>query len=123
MAELLVSNGVCAGTVFFLAHDPSIVGRSEECHVVISDPWISSRHCHVEMRGGEPWIVDLGSRNGTCVDGRRVHEAALRDGARVALGQTEAVVRMEPRGRDSGVPPGATAVRFLSDVEKQVARP
>ncbi|HZY05466.1 MAG TPA: adenylate/guanylate cyclase domain-containing protein [Anaeromyxobacteraceae bacterium] len=122
MAELLVSNGACAGTVFFLEHDPTIVGRSEECHVVIPDPWISSRHCRVEMRSGEPWIVDLGSRNGTCVDGRRVHEAALRDGSRVALGRTEAVVRTgEPQGRGGEVPAGATAVRFLADVEKQVA--
>jgi len=124
MAELLVSNGVCAGTVFLLAHDPTIVGRSEECHVIIPDPWISSRHCHLEMRSGELWIVDLGSRNGTCVDGRRVHEAALRDGSRVGLGRTEAVVRMvEPQGRGSEVPAGATVVRFLADVEKQVAGP
>ncbi|HEU4385568.1 MAG TPA: adenylate/guanylate cyclase domain-containing protein [Anaeromyxobacteraceae bacterium] len=122
MVELLVSNGVCAGTVFFLAHDPTVVGRSEECHVVIPDPWISSRHCHVELRSGEPWIVDLASRNGTFVDGRRVHETALRDGARVGFGRTEALVRMvEPQGRGAEVPAGATAVRFLADVEQQVA--
>jgi adenylate cyclase len=124
MAELLVSNGVCAGTVFFLEHDRAVIGRSDECHVVILDPWISSRHCRVELRGDEAWIVDLGSRNGTYVEGRRVREALLREGSRVCLGRTEAVVRaVRPQGPGWKVPEAATAVKFIADVERQVARP
>ncbi len=124
MAELLVSNGVSAGTVFFLAHDPTVIGRSEECHVVIPDPWVSSRHCHIEQRGDQLWIVDLGSRNGTYIGDRRIHEAVLQEGTPVCFGQTAAVVRaVKARSPGREVPAEATAVRFLADMEKQVAEP
>ncbi len=123
MAELLISNGVRAGTVFFLAHDPTIIGRSEECHVMIPDPWVSSRHAFVEQRGDELWIVDLASRNGTFIGDRRVNEAQLREGAQVSFGKTTAVVRsLRPSGSGWQVPEQATAVRYLADVERQVAK-
>lgn len=118
MAELLVMTGVRAGTVFFLVKDPTIIGRAESCDAVIPDPWMSSRHARVERRGGEPWIVDLGSTNGTFVAGRRVREEPLHDGAQVMFGRTLATVRA--RRAPSVPPPGATAVRYLSDAERQV---
>ncbi|BDG01392.1 adenylate/guanylate cyclase domain-containing protein [Anaeromyxobacter oryzae] len=122
MPDLFVSNGARAGTVFFLEHDPTIVGRAETCDAAIPDSWISSRHCRFERRGAEWWIVDLGSRNGTYLDGRRISEAPVRDGSRVCLGQTEAVIRnaaQEGRAR-GGVPRNATAVRFLADVAREI---
>ncbi len=124
MADLLISNGVRAGTVFFLAHDPTVIGRSEECHVAIPDPSVSSRHALVERRGDELWIVDLGSRNGTFVDDRRVHEAMLQEGTQLSFGRTEALVRdLRAQGPGRQVPEQATAIRYLADVEKQVAKP
>ena len=124
MAELLIANGVSAGTVFFLAHDPTVVGRSEECHVSISDPWISSRHALFEQRGDELWLVDLGSRNGTFVGDRRIHEAQVKEGVQVSFGRTSAQVRsLRPQGPTWQVPEQATAIRYLADVEKIVARP
>ncbi len=124
VAELLIANGVSAGTVFFLAHDPTVVGRSEECHVSISDPWISSRHALFEQRGDELWLVDLGSRNGTFVGDRRIHETQVREGAQISFGRTSAQVRsLRPQGPTWQVPEQATAIRYLADVEKIVARP
>lgn len=121
MPDLLVSNGARAGTVFFLEHDPTIVGRSETCDAAIPDRWISSRHCRLERRGREWWVVDLGSRNGTYVDGRPVREARLRDGCRIGFGQTEAVVRNLATGRGAQpLPANATAVRYLADVAREV---
>jgi adenylate cyclase len=122
MAELLISNGVSAGTVFLLGSDSTVVGRSDECQIVIPDPWISSRHCLLEPRGDELWAVDLGSRNGTYVGDRRVHEAVLREGSRISFGPTDAVVRNLKPQPDWDVPRNATAVRFLSDVQKVVTR-
>ena len=122
MPDLLVSNGARAGTVFFLERDPTIVGRSDACDAAIPDRWISSRHCRLERRGREWWIVDLGSRNGTFVDGRAVGEAALREGCRVAFGQTEAVVRNLAAARGpTAIPANATAVRYLADAAREVA--
>jgi adenylate cyclase len=124
VAELLIANGVAEGTVFFLAHDPSVVGRSEECHVSIADPWISSRHALFERRGDELWLVDLGSRNGTFVGDRRIHESQVKEGARISFGRTSGQVRaLRSEGPAWQVPEQATAVRYLADVEKLVARP
>ncbi len=121
MPDLFVSNGARAGTVFFLEHDPTIVGRLDTCHAAIPDSWVSSRHCRFERRGGEWWVVDLDSRNGTYVDGRPIHEAVMRDGSRVCFGQTEAVVRTAVPDGAPEIPKNATAVRFLSDVAREVA--
>ena len=124
MAELLVATGVSAGTVFFLMKDPTVVGRSEGCDVIIPDPWISSRHALVERRGDETWLIDLDSRNGTFVEGRRIREARVADGAQVSFGRTSGTFRGEHPASQAGgpIPQGASAV-FLSDVEKMVAAP
>ena len=124
MAELLVVTGVSAGTVFFLMKDPTVIGRSEGCDVIIPDPWISSRHALIERRADETWLVDLDSRNGTFVDGRRVREARVADGAQLSFGRTNGTLRGEHRaGPAAGaIPQGAAAV-YLADVEKLVAAP
>jgi pSer/pThr/pTyr-binding forkhead associated (FHA) protein len=50
--------------------------------------YLSRRHAHVFLKGGNPWVEDLGSTNGTFVDGLRLQERAvpLQDGALLALG-------------------------------------
>ena len=89
MAELVVLNGVAAGTVFVLGDVPAVVGRSPEAHLRIGDPWISSMHAMFERRDHELWVVDLESRNGVFVADEQVAEAVVADGAVVRLGRTE----------------------------------
>jgi pSer/pThr/pTyr-binding forkhead associated (FHA) protein len=107
LAELVVLNGVNAGTVFVLADVPTVVGRSPESHLLIGDPWISSMHAMFERRGEEIWVVDLDSRNGTFVDDDRVDEAPVADGAVVRFGRTEVrlELRRSPRARKPTDPP------------------
>jgi adenylate cyclase len=119
-AELLVTEGVRAGTVYFLGEERVVIGRSEGCDVVIPDPWISGRHAAVERRGDELWLVDLDSRNGTFVEGRPIREARLEADARIAFGHTLATLRAV--GRAPGVPQQAAAVRYLADAEQLVAQ-
>lgn len=90
MAELVVLNGVCAGTVFVLPEIPTVLGRSPESHLQIGDPWVSSMHAMFERRGDEVWLVDLDSRNGTFLGEERVTETCLVDGAVVRFGKTDA---------------------------------
>lgn len=111
-------NGICGGTVFFLPDVPTVVGRSAECHVQIADPWVSSMHALFERRGGDLWVVDLDSRNGTFVDGERIHEVSLQPGMRLRFGKTEAELRAggevaEPRAIIQGE---STVIRYLSDL-------
>jgi class 3 adenylate cyclase len=98
VAEIVVLNGASAGKVFVLADVPTVVGRSEEAHLLIADPWISSMHAMFERRGDEIWVVDLDSRNGTFVGDERVSEGRVADGAIVRFGRTE--VRLD---RENGV--------------------
>jgi class 3 adenylate cyclase len=100
VAEIVILNGICAGTVFVLPEIPTVVGRSPESHLKITDPWISSMHAMFERRGSELWIVDLDSRNGTFVGEERVTEARVPDGGVVRFGKTEVRVATKRSGTD-----------------------
>ena len=66
----------------------SVLGRSRDADVQIEDPNISRRHAEIVQEGSAYWLVDLGSTNGTEVDGRRVQRARLDEGSRFTLGET-----------------------------------
>jgi class 3 adenylate cyclase len=108
VAEIVVLNGVCAGTVFVLPDIPTVLGRSPESHLQIGDPWISSMHAMFERRGPEVWVIDLESRNGTFVAEERVAEARVPDGALLRFGKTEvrfqAVSSWEPMKKTAVTP-------------------
>ncbi len=67
------------------------LGRGEDNNFVIPDTWISRSHAMVQATDtGEFYVIDLGSRNGTFLNGRRVSVPALiRNGDRISLGQTD----------------------------------
>jgi hypothetical protein len=72
--------------------EPKVVlGRSREAGVRISDVNISRKHAEIRQEGSTFWVVDLGSTNGTLVNGKRVDRQRLRDGDRITLGSTEIV--------------------------------
>ncbi|MFO7548216.1 MAG: FhaA domain-containing protein [Acidimicrobiia bacterium] len=74
--------------VFEVGHNRAIVGRSDACDVVIPDPRVSRRHAVVWRRDGHARIRDLGSSNGTAVDGLAVgpDPVDLEDGSVLSLG-------------------------------------
>ncbi len=70
---------------------PLIIGRKRG-DLLIDDPMVSSTHAQIVPRD-DGWVLqDLGSTNGTMVDGRLVREEALRPGAEVAIGNTRLVL-------------------------------
>ena len=75
-----------------------VVGRGAEADLRINDPGISRRHARFQVRddpsGTTVSVLDLGSTNGTLVDGRQVDNAPVRDGARVRVGSTDITVRI-----------------------------
>jgi pSer/pThr/pTyr-binding forkhead associated (FHA) protein len=63
------------------------IGRSRQCDIVIDDANVSRQHAEVRPRGGSWVLNDLGSTNGSSVNGRRVQEAeVLRPGDEVEIG-------------------------------------
>ena len=82
----------------------TIVGRSPTNNVYLKDRSVSRAHCQIraEAGNGRCFIEDLGSTNGTFVNGQRVTEAELRDGDIIRLGAYQVkVVRYEDTGTDS----------------------
>lgn len=75
------------------------VGRGEENDFVLGDRWISRNHAMLQsMETGEVYLIDLGSRNGSFVNGRRVSvPVTLRSGDQLTFGQTELEFYAPPR--------------------------
>jgi hypothetical protein len=64
------------------------IGRSSGCDVVLADDAVSRRHAEIALRGGLCVVRDLGSCNGTYVNGRPVTHARLRRGDELQVGET-----------------------------------
>lgn len=81
-----------------------VVGRAEDCAIIIDDPLVSRRHASVVLSESELWVSDLGSRNGVYVNGTRIDERQrLTEGDVVRVGTQEMhVVGDEPPLRDAG---------------------
>lgn len=78
--------------VFPLKNALTIVGRSLECEIVISDPHISSKHIQINKTGHSFTISDLGSVNGTYInDVKLLNPVMLRDGDEILIGVTKLV--------------------------------
>jgi hypothetical protein len=74
---------------------PLVIGRLPECAVVLGDTNISRRHAQVAMDDGAVVVSDLGSTNGTFVNGRRITRATVRPGDEITVGTTR--LRVEVR--------------------------
>ena len=85
--SLTVMAGLPVGTRFALDADELTVGRGTGCAVRLDDPTVSSIHARVNRRGSTFMIEDLGSRNGTFINRRRITAATpLRPGDRLGIG-------------------------------------
>jgi sigma-B regulation protein RsbU (phosphoserine phosphatase) len=90
---------------------PCSLGRSRECTVVLSDASVSRRHAQVSWRDGDWWAEDLGSKNGTKVNARRIEgPTRLSPGDVLQIGNFQVVFSApESRGTarvaDVAVPP------------------
>jgi pSer/pThr/pTyr-binding forkhead associated (FHA) protein len=74
-----------------------IAGRSSEVDLVLADDAVSRKHARFYPARGRIWVRDLGSRNGTIINGQTVERHCLREGDRIAIGSSLAkVARAEP---------------------------
>ncbi|MBV8979697.1 MAG: FHA domain-containing protein [Acidimicrobiia bacterium] len=81
------------GTRIAIGDEPVTIGRQAECDVVLEDSNVSRRHAEVRRDGETYVLVDVGSTNGSKVNGTRVKQQALSDGDEITLGKT--VIRFE----------------------------
>ena len=80
-----------------------VIGRGTEADLRINDPGVSRRHAEIRIYPGDTAVpqvsvVDLGSTNGMLVNGQRVQQATLDDGAQIKIGNTTMSVRFVSSG-------------------------
>jgi hypothetical protein len=93
---LLLSEADNGQAVNFRLTALTYIGRSEDNQLRLLDPGVSRRHVLVMATPGGYTIRDLGSQNGTYVNGSRVDESPLADGDRITIGEINLVFRGAP---------------------------
>lgn len=88
---LVVHKGPDVGERFFIDRPTLAVGRGPECDIFLNDFTVSRSHAVFEMAGSEVSVRDVGSLNGTYVNGVRVDKAQLTDGDVVQIGKFQMV--------------------------------
>jgi hypothetical protein len=108
--QLVVQTGPDAGKIFNLDRPMLIVGRQAGNEVLLNDAQVSRRHVQLELRNGQVFISDLGSANGTNVNGQRLmpnQPRPLIPGDLVQMGNSSLVVQ---GAVSSNYPPPPTPV-------------
>ncbi|MGD8902237.1 MAG: FHA domain-containing protein [Anaerolineae bacterium] len=96
-ATLIISRGPGAGGRFHIGTAPAIIGRQDQCEVQVQDTWVSRQHARIVWTGETYVVEDLGSTNGTFVNGQRVvGSRTLRSGDHLQLGdQVELLFQLQ----------------------------
>jgi two-component system, cell cycle response regulator len=90
--SLTVLTGTSAGSVHKLTTGTHIIGRTENSELRITDDGISRQHAKVKCDGDLIFVEDMGSRNGTYVNGRMIKDATpLHDGDKIQVGRTTVI--------------------------------
>lgn len=93
---LQVGSGPLSGKQIVVGEHESVqVGRTKKSTFATKDNFMSSQHFAVECEGESCRLRDLGSRNGTILNGKAVSEAILQNGDRIFAGHTDFVVKIE----------------------------
>jgi hypothetical protein len=78
-------------------HQDFKLGREASCEIHLDDPMISRRHAEILYTEGRWWIRDLGSRNGTLVNGKRIDRIPLPSRCEVLLYEASAPLKVDVR--------------------------
>ncbi|WP_285727942.1 FhaA domain-containing protein [Psychromicrobium xiongbiense] len=74
-----------------------VLGRSSDADILVDDTGVSRRHVEIRSQGGASTAIDLGSTNGSFVDGRKIDGSApLHDGSTISIGRATMVFRLIP---------------------------
>lgn len=117
--QLIMRTGPTPGATFILEGDQLNVGRDSTNEIVINDAEVSRRHARLTFQGGKYVLEDLGSTNGTFVNGQRLAgPRVLKAGEVVSFGE-QIVLVFEVTAND----PGATMVSPRAAAVPSISRP
>lgn len=90
MAKLEVLSGKRKGKTYDVPDAGEVsIGNRKSAGITLRDPWISHKHAKISSDGGRFFIEDLGSSNGTWIDGEKVEKHELSGGQFVYFGKTK----------------------------------
>jgi len=89
--------GLTAGNTYELQTPVTLLGRGTDCDLRLVDTGVSRHHAELRVEDTQVVLVDLGSTNGTFVNGQPVRRVGLTDGTNVTLGRTTLVFRQDDR--------------------------
>lgn len=84
--QLVIAEGKETGREFVFEQASVLVGRTSDCDVVLYDPGVSRQHARIFNEGDKYFVEDMGSSNGTKVNGAIVKKKQLSDGDAITLG-------------------------------------
>jgi two-component system cell cycle response regulator len=87
-AHFIVLAGESLGQMFRVGQPEVVMGRAADAGIRLQDDGVSRRHARIVMTEGEVCIEDLGSANGTLLNGQPIRRAVLRDGDKIQMGST-----------------------------------
>ncbi len=116
---VVLSAGATRGKVIPIPRFPFLIGRDSRCHLRPASQVISNRHCALDLRGGKVFLKDLGSTNGTVLNGERLtEERDLRPADQIELGPLTFAVQIEttvPVDQRTPVPPSRPSAPTTED--------
>ncbi len=87
VGQLVVTRGALAGARYDVSADETTIGRHPDSDIFLDDVTVSRRHARIASSSAGKAIEDVGSLNGTYVDGERLESATLREGAQIQIGK------------------------------------
>lgn len=84
-AYIMFISGQLRGKLLYLEHKETVIGRASDCNISINDTRISRHHLQITVEGSQAIIEDIGSTNGTFVNGERVIKHQLQNGDQVHI--------------------------------------
>lgn len=117
--QFVMRSGPTPGATFSLDGDQIVIGRDSSSGIAINDAEVSRKHARLNFNGGKYVIEDLGSTNGTFVNGQRLVSAVvLKSGDVVSLGE-QIVLMYEALSSD----PGETVISARKSVPRPAPAP
>lgn len=101
---LVVGAGTAAERSFPVGVEPLVIGKDPKSQIVLADPAVSRRHCEVKSTAAGVHLKDLGSRNGTKVDGVVMESGLLFHGSTIRVGESEIYFLSNQEETPAGAP-------------------
>lgn len=121
--KLLVekAEGLSCGQIVDIEHPETVVGRHRECQLRIPSADVSRRHCILRIDDGQLTVEDLGSMNGTHINGERiVGVRAVQDGDKLEIGPVLFGVRhYQPETHVTQIKPDTVKVTSAATVSEE----